>query len=355
MKRKLSIILIFGIILLLLPFSAYAKTITFFDCVVCTVPDTFVYTDPDDWIYDTDSDCRMCIGKLQEGSALFKVSTYNELLKVIKESYSTENYNELTNSHGVKMVFSKEKNNDWNIHIYYLILNKKVRAFMFLYRNNPDEAKKIIAKIVDSIYIKSNNYFRIENGAAIITGVPAGSGSTVTIPDTVESNGTSVPVTAIADDAFKGNTEITTVTIGKNVITIGKNAFASCTKLKTVKGGKGVTTIKDSAFSGCKALKSFAAMSKLQKIGAKAFKGCVKLTKFTIGKSVSSIGKNAFNGCKALKTITVKSEKLTTSNVKSGAFKGISSKATFKVPKKYIDAYYKVFTKRGAPKTVKVK
>ena len=184
---------------------------------------------------------------------------------------------------------------------------------------------------------------------------PAGSSSTVTIPPTITVGGTTVTVTAIADGAFSGNKKITTVTIGKNVKTIGKKAFMNCTKLKTVKGGAAVKTIKDSAFSGCKVLKTFPAMGKLQTIGANAFKGCAKLPKFTLGAAVKSIGKNAFNGCKALKTITVKTTKLTSSNVKAGAFKGIYSKATFKCPKAKLKDYKTLFVKKGAPKTCRFK
>jgi len=96
-------------------------------------------------------------------------------------------------------------------------------------------------------------------------------------------------------------------------------------------------------------------MAKLQTIGANAFKGCVKLAKFTLGAAVKSIGKNAFNGCKALKTITVKTTKLTSSNVKANAFKGINAKATFKCPKAKLKAYKTLFVKKGAPKTCKFK
>ena len=67
---------------------------------------------------------------------------------------------------------------------------------------------------------------------------------TATIPDEILVGDKPVKVTAIADKAFKGNKKLTTVTIGKNIKTIGKNAFASCAKLKTVKGGAAVVTIK---------------------------------------------------------------------------------------------------------------
>ena len=93
---------------------------------------------------------------------------------------------------------------------------------------------------------------------------------------------------------------------------------------------------------------------KVTSIAANAFKNNKKLKKVVIGKNVTKIGKKAFYGCSKLKKITVKTTKLTKKNVGSQAFKGIHKKATFKVPKKKISSYRKVFRARGAAKTIKV-
>ncbi len=166
---------------------------------------------------------------------------------------------------------------------------------------------------------------------AVITGTKKAK-SSVTIPATVSYLGKTFKVTEIDTKAFYKDAKITTVTVGKNIKTIGKSAFEGCKKLKTVKGGAAVADIKESAF-----------------------KGCVKLENLTLEKNVKAIGKNAFNGDKALKIITVKTTKLATGSIKSGAFKGINSKATFKCPKNKVDSYKKLFIKAGAPKTCKFK
>ena len=93
---------------------------------------------------------------------------------------------------------------------------------------------------------------------------------------------------------------------------------------------------------------------KVTSIAANAFKNNKKLKKVVIGKNVTKIGKKAFYGCSKLKKITVKTTKLTKKNVGSQAFKGIHKKAAFKVPKKKISSYRKVFRARGAAKTTKV-
>ena len=156
--------------------------------------------------------------------------------------------------------------------------------------------------------------------------------TTVSVPSTVTVEGVTYKVTAIADNAFKSNKKITKVTISKNVTTVGKNAFSGCTKLKTVTVGSNVTSI-----------------------GSNAFKGCKSLTKITLPSKTTKIGANAFNGCSKLKTITIKSKKMTSKTVSKNAFKGVSSKATIKVPKGKAKTYKTLFRKKGLSKKAKVK
>lgn len=56
----------------------------------------------------------------------------------------------------------------------------------------------------------------------------------VEIPEKVEIEGVDYTVTKIAEDAFKGNTELTEVTIPGTVTTIGAGAFEGCTNLKAI-------------------------------------------------------------------------------------------------------------------------
>ena len=99
----------------------------------------------------------------------------------------------------------------------------------------------------------------------IITGfvaeLPAANQQTVVIPTQVykQDNTTKINVTMIGKEAFKGNTNIQTVTIpDTNVKKIGSGAFNGCTSLTTVTIGKAVTTIgtdaSSGAFEGCTSL-----------------------------------------------------------------------------------------------------
>ena len=131
----------------------------------------------------------------------------------------------------------------------------------------------------------------------------------VVIPATIKKNGKTYRVTAIEDNAFKGNTALTNVTIGGYVEDIGDNAF----------------------------------------------RGCVKLKKITIPAKVDDIGSNVFNGCKKLKTITIKSKRLSADDIENNAFKGITKYTTIKVPKSKLSAYKKMFRNHGLSTKVSVK
>lgn len=234
------------------------------------------------------------------------------------------------------------------------------------------------------------------------------SSTSVTIPASVELKGVSYKVTLIAENAFKGNTKITKVTIGNNVKSIGSSAFYGCKKLKTVTVGSGVTSIGSQAFANCSALTTVKGVSKVTEIGNKAFYKCAKLVQVgstsktvTLSK-VKTIGDSAFNGCKAIQkvnltstaltkigssafggctamtsfteksaklssigskafygdkklaAITLKSTKLTKSNVKSNAFKGIKNTCKFKVPSSQVKSYKTIFQSKGAGKKIKV-
>lgn len=157
--------------------------------------------------------------------------------------------------------------------------------------------------------------------------------SKLSVPASVNINGTMIPVTAIADNACKGMKNLTSLKLPNSIASIGKNAFASCSKLKSLKLGSGLVSI-----------------------GAGAFKGCTSLGSVTIPAKVTSIGKDAFNGCKALGKITIKSALLTKKGIGKNSFKNIKPTAVFKVPGKARKNYETWLVKTGkAPKTAQFK
>lgn len=131
--------------------------------------------------------------------------------------------------------------------------------------------------------------------------------TSVKIPDTIKLNGYTFKVTSISKNAFKGNSKLKTVSVGKYVETIGDAAFYKCTKL----------------------------------------------TKITVGSELRTIGKKSFYGDKSLQKIILKSSKLKKAG--SQCLKGISSKAVIDVPNKKVKDYKKIFKGKGQPGSIKLK
>ena len=69
------------------------------------------------------------------------------------------------------------------------------------------------------------------------------------IEGTIQINGQPYNVTAIAENAFRDNTNIISVTIADGITAIGDNAFNGCIGLLMINIGKNVATIGNKAFA----------------------------------------------------------------------------------------------------------
>ena len=88
-----------------------------------------------------------------------------------------------------------------------------------------------------------------------------------------------LPVTAVANEAFKGS-DITSIKLGKNVVSIGYGAFQNCTALTRVELG-----------------------SFTESIGGQAFSSCPLLTKIVIPSTVTEMESTVFVGWQSTSTI----------------------------------------------------
>lgn len=97
-------------------------------------------------------------------------------------------------------------------------------------------------------------------------------------------------------------TSLKTVSLSKDIKSIGEQAFYGVTNLKTVylEEGSALANIGDRAFAGCTALEHFDAAPNLKQIDRKAFDSCVSLSSFSLGSLVKTIDGEAFNGCTSL-------------------------------------------------------
>lgn len=185
-----------------------------------------------------------------------------------------------------------------------------ISSDMTLYAKWTKKEPPVDTKITDQ---EKSNYVITKSGdqgrTVMYTGSNDKNATKITIPSTVTINGYTYQVTSIANDAFKNNQKLKSITIGSNVKTIG----------------------------------------------ARAFKNCKALKKIVIPAKVQNIGKEAFYNCKKLKNINIKTSKLTNKSVGKNAFKKTHSKAVVKTPKKKLNAYKKMLPKKGLSKKANVK
>ena len=104
----------------------------------------------------------------------------------------------------------------------------------------------------------------------------------VTIPSSVTYNSTTYSVTSIGDEAFRGCTGLTSITIPNSVTSIALEAFEGCTGLTSVTIGNSVTSIGNSACYGCSGLTSVTIPNSVTEIGTSVFFGCTNLETITI-------------------------------------------------------------------------
>lgn len=115
-------------------------------------------------------------------------------------------------------------------------------------------------------------------------------------------------------DVFR-NLNVDSVNIGDGATSIGKEAFKNCQKLTRVTIPNSVKTIDDRAFIKCTSLGEVTIRNKQQtnntnanvlcKVGEMAFMGCKRLTEVDIPNSVTRIEMCAFLGCESLTKISI--------------------------------------------------
>jgi hypothetical protein len=146
----------------------------------------------------------------------------------------------------------------------------------------------------NSFYSSSNGVLFNKNQTTLLE-YPGGIGGSYTIPGSV---------TNIAYEAFEA-ASLTSVTIPKNVTTIGESAFSLCNSLTSASIGGGVTSFGAGAFQECASLSSVTIADGVNSIGQVEFAICPLLTSVTIPDSVTNIQAGAFEDCSALTSIII--------------------------------------------------
>lgn len=108
----------------------------------------------------------------------------------------------------------------------------------------------------DNVTVSGQKYEVTNNSKKTVAYVAAkNSKKSVTVPATVkvkvDGKNVTYKVTSIKDKAFKGNKNVQTITVSKNITSIGKSAFKNCGKLKTIViKSKNITKVGKNALKG---------------------------------------------------------------------------------------------------------
>ena len=169
--------------------------------------------------------------------------------------------------------------------------------------------------------------------------------------------------TAIADGAFKGCNNLSSVTLFDGVASIGQVAFRDCSNLISVTLPSSVVSIESGAFMGCSNLANITIPNNVQTIGASAFidctslmeliipdsatelgsmmlQGCTNLNRVVIGNQVASIPSSMCQACTNLTDVTIGEA---VSSIESYAFAYCENLSNITIPKSVTEIYYWAF------------
>jgi hypothetical protein len=123
-------------------------------------------------------------------------------------------------------------------------------------------------------YIQSSPFTCAINNNNTLTIVGyTGAGGTVTIPAAFGG----LPVSSIGNNAFNGQTTVTSVTMPNSVASIGSSAFTYCFGLTNVILSTNLTSIGDNAFFECYDLLNMTIPASVTSIGQLAFYDCTSM------------------------------------------------------------------------------
>ena len=171
----------------------------------------------------------------------------------------------------------------------------------------------------------TNGIYRVlTDGVSVKFVKPITKKATAKIPDTVKVSGVICKVSEISVNAFKDDTTLKTVIIGKNVKVIGNTAFYGCKNLAKVSGAGAIV-----------------------QIGDRAFYNCMALSGIVLPSTVTSIGKQAFYNCRNLKSITINTLALNSKTLGTQTFTKTYTKPTVRIPSKRFIAYKSLLKAKG--------
>ena len=132
-----------------------------------------------------------------------------------------------------------------------------------------------------------------------------------------------------AHNLYINNNLVTDLVVPETVTEIIGYTFYGATCLTSVTFHNSITSIGESAFSGCTGLSSVEIPNSTTSIGESAFSGCNGLASITIPNSVTSISSGVFSGCSGLTSFTIPNS---VTSIGESAFSGCSGLTSITIP-----------------------
>ena len=111
---------------------------------------------------------------------------------------------------------------------------------------------------------------------------------------------------SIGNDAFWGNSQITSLTLPDSLTSIGTYAFYQCTGITSLTLPDSLTKIGENAFRDCSGITGEITIpAGIKNLENNVFSGCSKLTGVYLPSQLTTIGESVFAGCSGLKFIRV--------------------------------------------------
>ena len=141
-------------------------------------------------------------------------------------------------------------------------------------------------------------------------------------------------VTSIGSSMFEGCSSLISVEIPNSVVEMGSAVFSNCTSLTSVVISDGITKIEISTFSGCTSLASIKIPDNILEICKLAFFRCISLISVSIPNSVTTIGNSAFSSCTSLESVEMPNS---INKIESSAFSNCTSLRSISIPESVMD------------------
>ena len=274
MKRKLSILLILGLVLFIIPLTVHADAVSSGTCGENLT-----------WTLDS--------------TGLLTISGSGKM-----DQYSTSNQMQPWNSvrDSINEVIIKEGVTSIGTYSFYFCSN--LQKITIPSTITTIEVPAFICNDLQEIVVSSGNrYYCSDNGIlynkdkTILIRCPEQL-TTISIPDTVIT---------IKDHAFYNCKQLTSIHLPESVTSIEYSAFSYCENLSSINLSDNITNLEDDCFYRCLKLQDIHIPAKITTIPYGAFSLCSSLSSVTIPSNIISIESLAFSYCSSLTNVMIPS------------------------------------------------